>query len=90
MGLGLIIGEVVKTAEIKVDPARIKAKIEEIASTYEDPQQVIDHYKQNPQLMSSIEALVMEEMVVDWVVDQAKITDVDSSFDELMNPAPAA
>lgn len=90
VGLGLIIGEVVKTAEIKVDPARIKAKIEEIASTYEDPQQVIDHYKQNPQLMSSIEALVMEEMVVDWVVDQAKITDVDSSFDELMNPAPAA
>lgn len=90
VGLGLIIGEVVKTAEIKVDPARIKAKIEEIASTYEDPQQVIDHYKQNPQLMSSIEALVMEEMVVDWVVDQAKISDVDSSFDELMKPAPAA
>ncbi|MFW2371608.1 MAG: trigger factor [Gammaproteobacteria bacterium] len=90
VGLGLVIGEVVKSAEIKVDPARIKAKIEEIASTYEDPQQVIDHYKQNPQLMSSIEALVMEEMVVDWVVDQAKISDVDSNFEELMNPAPAA
>lgn len=90
VGLGLIIGEVVKSAEIKVDAARVKAKIEDIASTYEDPQQVIDHYKQNPQLMSSIEALVMEEMVVDWVVDQAKVTDADSSFDELMNPAPAA
>lgn len=89
VGLGLIIGEVVKSAEIKVDPAQVKAKIEEIASTYDDPKQVIDHYKQNPQLMSSIEALVMEQMVVDWVVDQAKISDVDSNFEEVMNPAPA-
>ncbi|MDH5766800.1 MAG: trigger factor [Gammaproteobacteria bacterium] len=87
VSLGLILGEVVKTAEIKVDPERVKAKIEEIASTYEDPQEVMNHYKNNPQLMQSIEAMTMEDMVVDWVVEQAKVKDVSSSFEELMKPA---
>ncbi|MCW8853506.1 MAG: trigger factor, partial [Gammaproteobacteria bacterium] len=86
VSLGLIIGEVVKTAEIKVDAERVKAKIEEIASTYEDPQEVMNHYKSNPQLMSGIEAMTMEDMVVDWVVDQAKVKEVKSTFDELMKP----
>jgi len=86
VSLGLIIGEVVKTAEIKVDPALVKAKIEEIASTYEDPQEVMNHYKSNPQQMASIEAMTMEDMVVDWVVNQAKVKEVKSTFDELMKP----
>lgn len=91
VGLGLIIGEVVRTAEIKVDQDRVNAKIDDIAATYEDPQQVIDHYKKNSQAMSGVEALVMEEMVVDWVIDQAKVKDVDSSFEELMKqPSPTA
>ena len=90
VSLGLIIGEMVKVAEIKVDQDRVTKKIEEVASTYEDPQEVINHYANNPQLKSGIEGLVMEEMVVDWVVDQAKIKDVSSSFEELMKqPAQA-
>ncbi len=90
VSLGLIIGEIVKVADINVEQDRVTAKIEEVASTYEDPQEVINHYANNPQLKSGIEALVMEEMVVDWVVDQAKMKDVSSSFEELMKqPAQA-
>ena len=84
VSLGLLIGEIVKKAEIKVEKDRVKAKIDDIAATYEDPQQVISHYQNNPQMMSGIEALVMEEMVVDWITDQAKVTEVEKSFDDIM------
>ena len=79
-----LIGEIVKKAEIKVEQDRVKAKIDEIAATYEDPQQVVDYYKSNAQAMSGIEALVMEEMVVDWIADQARVTEVEKSFDDIM------
>ena len=90
VSLGLLIGEIVNKAEIKVEADKVKEKIDEIASTYEDPQQVVDHYKNNPQMMSSIEALVMEEMVVDWIADQAKVTEVEKGFQELMQPEQSA
>jgi trigger factor len=87
VALGLLIGEIVRSAQIRVDPARVKAKIEDIAATYEDPAEVVNHYQKNRQLMSGIEALVLEEMVVDWVVSQAKAKDVEKSFAEVMKPA---
>lgn len=90
VSLGLIIGEAVKASEIKPDAARITAKVEELAQTYEDPQEVINHYNNNPQLKQSLEALVMEEMVVEWIVDQAKVTDKPANFQDLMNPQPRA
>lgn len=85
--LGLLIAEVVKTAAIRVDAERVKAKIADIASTYEDPQEVINHYQKNRQLMQGVEGLVMEEMVVDWIVAQAKVKDVDKGFADIMKPA---
>jgi trigger factor len=90
VSLGLIIGEAVKASELKPDAARITAKVEELAQTYEDPQEVINHYNNNPQLKQSLEALVMEEMVVEWIVDQAKVTDKPANFQDLMNPQPQA
>lgn len=86
VSLGLLIGEVVKKAEIKVEQDKVNAKIEDIAATYEDPQQVRDHYQNNPQMKSGIEALVMEEMVVDWIAEQAKVNEVSKGFDEVMKP----
>lgn len=85
--LGLLIGEIVKTAALRVDAERVKAKIADIASTYEDPQEVINHYQKNRQLMQGIEGLVLEEMVVDWIVAQAKVKDVEKAFAEVMKPA---
>jgi len=86
VGLGLLIGELVKVSGVTVDQEKVTAKIDDIAATYEDPQEVINHYSNNPQLKSGIEALVLEEMVVEWVIDQANVSDVKSSFDELMKP----
>ncbi|MCW8935932.1 MAG: trigger factor [Gammaproteobacteria bacterium] len=86
VSLGLVINEVVKKAEIKPQEDRVTAKIDDIAQTYEDPAEVINHYNSNPQLKQGIEALVMEEMVVEWIVDQAKVTDTPTTFHELMKP----
>jgi len=86
VSLGLVIGEVVKKAEIRPEADKVTAKIDDIAQTYEDPAEVINHYSSNPQLKQGIEALVMEEMVVDWIVNQAKVTDVAKTFHELLNP----
>ncbi len=90
VSLGLLISEVIKTSELQPDADRVNAKIEDLAQTYEDPKEVIQHYAKNPQLRQGIEALVLEEMVVDWIVDQAKVTDAPTSFQELMNPQPQA
>ncbi len=90
VSLGLIIGEAIKVSEIKPDAERVTAKVEDLAKTYEDPQEVINHYNSNPQLKQSLEALVMEEMVVEWIVDQAKVTDKPSNFKDLMNPQQQA
>ena len=73
VALGLLIGELVKVSGVTVDAEKVSAKINDMAATYEDPQEVVNHYTNNPQLKSGIEGLVLEEMVVDWVVDQAKV-----------------
>jgi len=86
VGLGLVIGEVLKKAEIKPEADRITAKIDDIAQTYEDPAEVVNHYNSNPQLKQGLEGLVMEEMVVEWIVEQAKVTDAPTTFHELMKP----
>jgi len=92
IGLGFVVGEVVKKAEIRADADKVTAKIDDIAQTYEDPAEVVNHYNSNPQLKQGIEGLVMEEMVVDWIVEQAKVTDLPKNFYDLLNPeanAPA-
>lgn len=89
--LGLIIAEVVKSNDIKADPEKVREQVEAIASSYQDPQQVIDYYYSNQELMQNVEGLVLEQEVCSWVVGQAKVTDVNKSFQDVMNKArPAA
>ncbi|HED33989.1 MAG TPA: trigger factor [Gammaproteobacteria bacterium] len=90
VGLGLVMSEVIKSAGLKPDAERVEAKIKDIAQTYEDPQEVINHYSNNPQLKQGIEGLVMEEMVVDWIVEQATVSESTTSFHEMMNPEKAS
>lgn len=87
VALGLIIAEIVRSEDLKLDRERVESALQELASTYEDAQQVIDYYRRNPQAMSQLEAMVLEEQVVDWVLERAKVTDESMSFDSLMNPA---
>ena len=88
--LGLIVGEVIRQHNLQRDPARVDAMLENVAATYEDPQALKDYYRSNRQAMQTIEAAVMEEMIVDWVLDKATVNDDARDFDAVMNPQKQA
>lgn len=84
--LGLIVGEVIRQHGLQRDPARVEAMLETVAASYEDPDMLKNYYRQNRQAMQTIEAAVMEEMIVDWVMGKATVTDETRDFDSVMNP----
>jgi len=84
--LGLVLAEVAKVATLDVNADSVKAKVEEMAKDYDDPDEFISYYMGNQELLRGIETLVMEDAVVAWVADQAKVTSKSSSFDAVMNP----
>ena len=84
---GLLVGEVARQNNLKLDPARLNETLQLIASTYEDPQQVIELYRNDPNLMSSLRGRVMEEQVIDWIAERAEATEKAMTFAELMRPA---
>jgi trigger factor len=88
--LGLVVNEIVRSNAIKLDQTRVRSTLEGIASQYEQPQEVIRYYTQNRQMMEGIELAVMEDQVVDWLLERAKVTDKPMGFQELMNPPKAA
>lgn len=83
--LGLLVSEVIKAAEIKPDESIIESTLAEMASSYEDPAQVVEYYRQNKQARANLEAMVLEDQVVEHILSQAKVTDKASCFKELMN-----
>jgi len=90
VSLGLIIGEIVRQQGIRVDPQRVRAAVEEMASTYDHPQAVIDYYYADRKRLSGIESLVLEGQVVDWVLGQVTVEDQPFSFAEATESASVA
>lgn len=84
VALGLIVGEVIKDTKLKVDPAAVRAMVQELASTYEEPEQVVEYYYSNRELMSGIESAVLEDQVVDQVLAKAKVTNEISTYDDIV------
>jgi trigger factor len=87
--LGLIIAEVVKANEMKADEDRVRAMIEEMASAYQEPEQVVSWYLKNEQQLNEVRSVVLEEQVVDTVLAKAKVTDTSVSYEEAVKPAEA-
>ncbi|WP_456405937.1 trigger factor [Thiolapillus sp.] len=83
--LGLLVGEIMRKNELEVDQGRVDEAIAEQASTFEDPQEIIDWYKENTQARASVENVVLEDQVVDLILEQAQVEDEKLSFDELLN-----
>lgn len=82
--LGLILAEVVKANNLQATPEQVKAQVEEFAQSYEDPQQVVKYYFGDRRRLAEVEALVLEENVVNYVLNKAKVTEKTVAFDELM------
>ncbi|MDG2953818.1 trigger factor [Bisgaard Taxon 10/6] len=84
--VGLLFGEIIASNELKADEDRVKAMIEEIASAYEQPAEVVEYYNKNNELMKNLRNVVLEEQAVDAVLAKAQVTEKKASFDEIMNP----
>jgi len=87
--VGLLLGEVIKTEELKADDEKVKAIIEEMATAYEDPSEVIAYYEQNEQMMNNMRNVALEEQAIDAIIAKAQVSDKEVSFNELMNQQPA-
>jgi trigger factor len=85
--LGLVVAELVRTSELHAKPEQIKAHIEELASSYEKPADVVRWYTSDNRRMAEVEAVVIENNVTEFVLAKAKVTDKVIGFDELMGQA---
>ncbi|MFZ7283349.1 trigger factor [Avibacterium avium] len=84
--VGLLLAEVIASNKLSVDEAKVNAMIDEIASAYEQPAEVVEYYKNNKELMNNIRNAVLEEQAVDAILEKAQVTEKPASFDEVMNP----
>jgi trigger factor len=83
--LQLIIADIVRTRQIRVEPARVRQMIETVAQGYEDPAEVVKWYYADQQRLAEVEALALEDEVVAWILSQAEVTEKEMTFDDLMN-----
>ena len=83
---GLLIAELARQNNIRLDASRVKEALATIASTYEEPEQVVELYSRDPQLMSALQNRVIEDQVVEWMADHAKCSEQSLSFNEVMRP----
>ena len=86
VALGLVLGEVIQQQGIKADAAKVRTSVEELASTYESPDEVINWYYGNKEQLASIEGAVMEDQVFDYIIGLAKIADKKVGYQDAIKP----
>jgi len=87
--LGVLVSKVLADAKLEVDPARVEAYIEDMASSYEDPTEVIEYFKNDKQQRAQIEAVVLEDQVVDYILAAAQVSDTEVSYEDLLKEQQA-
>ena len=75
VALGLMMMEIVNKEAIKVDEQKVKEYIERMAASYQEPQQLIDHYRSDKQAMKQVESVVLENQVIDHLLSTATVSD---------------
>ncbi|MBL8259114.1 MAG: trigger factor [Candidatus Competibacteraceae bacterium] len=88
VALGLLISRLAEAQEIKVDNQRVRNFLETMASTYQEPDEVVRWYEQTPRALDNVRAMVLEDQIVDWLLERAQVTEKASTFAEIMTPDP--
>lgn len=86
VALGLLMSELVKRENIQLDQQRVREILETQAAAYQEPEEVIRAYEQDPRMMEQAHALALEDQIVDWLLERAQVTEKASTFAEIMNP----
>ncbi|MBJ7538845.1 trigger factor [Marinomonas transparens] len=84
--LGLLISEVIKQEELKVDDDRVRAFLEDMAQAYQEPQQVVEYYLKNKEQLAQVQSAVLEEQVVDKLLESAQVTEVTLGYEDAIKP----
>lgn len=82
--LGLLINTLIEEYSLQVDSDKLDALVKDIASTYQDPNEVIEYYKHNKEQKAKLDALILEEQAVEKVLELSKVTSQDSCYDDVV------
>jgi trigger factor len=87
--LGVLISEIVKTNNIQVDPDRVRKLVDTIAESYEKPEEVVQWYYGNQEMLAGVQSSVMEELAVEWVISSSgvEVTEKQTGFSDLVDEA---
>jgi len=83
VALGLVVGEIIRSQEMKVDRARVNERLTELVGEYPNADEMRRQYLQNAEAMRQIESAVLEDQLIDYVLTQAKVNAVPSTFSDL-------
>ncbi len=83
VALGLILAEIIKDNELKASSDKVRKEIEELAVSYHNPKEIVSWYYQDKSRLQEIESMVLEGQVVDWVLENAQVTDIQTTFEEI-------
>ncbi|MEC8740295.1 MAG: trigger factor, partial [Pseudomonadota bacterium] len=83
---GLVLGEVISQQNIQADAGKVRAAVEELAATYESPEEVVKWYYSNEEQLKGIESSVLEDEVFDYIIEQAEVSDKEVSYQEVIKP----
>jgi trigger factor len=83
--LGLVMAEYISQQQLKADADKVRDMIEEMASTYQDPEEVINYYYSNQEQLSSVESRVLEDQAVEKLLENANITEKQCSYQEAIS-----
>ena len=88
--LGLVVNEIISKFEIEVDQEKLDQHLNDLASSYAEPEQVIGWYRGNPEQMQNLEMGVLEDQVVDHIISKAVVEEVVSDYDSVISGAAIA
>ena len=84
VALGLLLSELIKANDIKASADKVRAEIDKMAASYHDPKEVVAWYYQDKNRLAEVESMVLEDQVVEWVLENAQVTDNMTTFEEIM------
>ncbi len=85
VALGMLFGELIKSRGLKLDRERVEGRLAEVAGSYPDPSAILKAYRQNAEAMRQVENMVLEDQVVDYLLERARVTDQAATFKDVMN-----
>jgi trigger factor len=85
VALGLILGDIIEQNQIKINEDKVRSTIEDLAQSYENPQEVIEWYYADKKRLNDVRQMVLEDQTVEWIVSQIKVVEQNSTFSDIMD-----